>query len=757
MTDLGGPGTGPLTSHSQRYSPQGLLLRYARGRARVFLHRQLFAFSVSLLMALILSPLAGAAAFGLHMLGDTLDTLYLRKVPGWLQRGASCQRIKRVSTVTAGLHALAVSAAASVPEWLGHLVPLPSLEDHGDPLLALGLLTALALNAGLVLPFHRPAAAVRLAVYALAPLALLALHQLHDPATTGGNQLHLAGLAVLYSAVAWALHFASRNFSATRANLLAQALQQQALEAANARLKEQRAEARRLALVAEYANDVTRLLDREGRTLWANEAFTRVTGYSLTEAKGKVLGDLIRHPDASADVLAQIGEARQAGRPVRVEILNRGKDGREFWLETNQVPMLDAAGKVDSYIAIERDITAAKLHEQELEQAREAAEEGARAKAEFLANMSHEIRTPMNGVVGMAQLLQDTPLDEDQQLYTSTILNSAQTLLALINDVLDLSKLDAGEVTLACTDFDLRRCFEETLRLLQPQAAQKGLALELEFGEGLPRRLHGDDRRLRQILLNLAGNAIKFTDAGNVTVTVSGAPAADGRIGLSFSVADTGIGIREEMLSRVFERFAQADATISRRFGGTGLGLTISHRLAEAMGGGISVVSEAGQGSCFTVELPMRAALGAGAQAAGASARTDEAGSQLAGLRVLVAEDNQVNRLLVRKFLETAPVELAFAANGQEAVEQAQTFLPDVIFMDMSMPVMDGLEATRAIRALPLAQPEIVALTANAFDADRDACLAAGMDGFLSKPVSRRDLLARLHRSRDAAEKAATG
>ncbi|EDZ45334.1 sensory box sensor histidine kinase/response regulator [Rhodobacterales bacterium Y4I] len=739
MTDLGGPATGPLTRHSQRYSPEGLLLRYARGRVRVFPHRQAFAFAVSLLMGLILSPLAGAAGFGLHFLGDAIDTLYLRKVPGWLQRGASCRQIRRISTVTAGLHAAAVAAAASVPEWLGHVVPQPSLPDHGDPLLTLGLLTALALNAGLVLPFHRPSAFVRLAVYAVTPLAMLAFLHSQGWERASSPQLHLAGLAMLYAAVGWALYFASRNFDITRANLLAQAQQQEALEAANASLKVQRAEARRLALVAENANDITRLLDREGRTLWANDAFTRVTGYTLAEAKGKLLGDLIRDPDTSLEVLARISEARQAGRPLRVEILNRSKDGRTFWLETNQVPMLDACGRVDSYVAIERDITAAKLHEQELEKARIAAEEGARAKADFLATMSHEIRTPMNGVIGMAQLLRDSGLNEEQELYAGAILSSADTLLALINDVLDVSKMDAEGVSLSCTDFDPRACFEDTMRLLKAQAEAKGLDLLLDIKACVPARLHGDDRRIRQILLNLAGNAIKFTERGQVQVTLDAEPAGQGT-GLVFSVADTGIGIPREMLSKVFERFSQADAAISRRFGGTGLGLAISRRLAEAMGGSISVASDLGIGSCFTVRLhldPPRAKPAAAPDAA------PQAGSiaALEGLRVLVAEDNAVNRVLLEKFLQPTPAEVVFAQNGREAVAQFEAFAPDIILMDMSMPEMDGLDATRAIRARAQTQPAIVALTANAFDSDREACLAAGMDEFMSKPVNRGKLL----------------
>jgi CheY-like chemotaxis protein len=357
--------------------------------------------------------------------------------------------------------------------------------------------------------------------------------------------------------------------------------------------------------------------------------------------------------------------------------------------------------------------------------------------------MSHEIRTPMNGVIGMAQLLRDSGLSKEQALYADTILNSADMLLGLINDVLDFSKMDAEEITLSPANFDPRACFETTIRLLQAQADAKALELALEIQEDLPLRLCGDDRRIRQILMNLAGNAIKFTKQGRVSVALGGTPAAGG-YELTFSVTDSGIGIAEDKLGDVFERFSQADAAISRRFGGTGLGLAISRRLAEAMGGSIAVSSELGKGSCFAVRLLLQDAQ----EEAAAQPEPDAPGDTAAldGLRVLVAEDNAVNRLLVEKFLNTAPVELAFAQDGREAVAQFESFGPDVVLMDMSMPEMDGLEATRAIRALARPQPVIVALTANALDSDRKACLAAGMDDFMSKPISKPRLLALLAR-----------
>ena len=731
------PRISSLAQHHERYSQDGLFRRYVRGQVRIFWPRLAFIALVSLMMVVFASVVAGLVAFLVAGTVEVIDGTFMRYAQRKLKAGAPSRGLRRISAVTGFLQSCGMFLSTASPYWVGSLIGETNLAEI-DPLFAISVLAGAAINAGLLMPYNRLATVARLSVYMLAPYVLM---------FSGDNllsqmefQLRLGGLLILDGTLFWYLHFVNRSFSRTRSMLLTQALQQQELESAYQRLLEQQVEAKRLALVARHANDSVLLIDENNKVKWVNEAFTRLTGYGFDEILDREPGDLLNHPDTDPDALDQILEGRRKAQPFRMEILNRHKDGRDIWLETNQVPIRGDQGGEMSYIAIERDITAAKQNAQQLEEARQAAEEGSRAKSDFLATMSHEIRTPMNGVIGMAQLLEETDLDTDQKLYANTILSSAKTLLALINDILDLSKLDAGQISINPCDFDLHQCVDETIRLLRTQAEAKGLTLDVERDADLPRYLNGDDHRLRQILNNLVGNAIKFTEQGRVKVTVEAEPTSGGGVLLNCSIIDTGIGIPKEMLTGIFERFSQADAAISRRFGGSGLGLAISRRLAEAMEGRITVTSEIGAGSCFTLALPFALASAADITVAPVPERTGDTG-RLSGLRVLVAEDNRVNRLLIQKFLKQTDLELEFAHDGAEAVDKVKSFEPDIILMDVSMPVMDGLEATRIIRSWGQPQPAIIALTANAFDTDREVCLAAGMNEFVTKPISRTQLL----------------
>ena len=374
-----------------------------------------------------------------------------------------------------------------------------------------------------------------------------------------------------------------------------------------------------------------------------------------------------------------------------------------------------------------------------LSQARRDAESASQAKSAFLANMSHEIRTPFHGLMGMLSLLRETGLTARQVDYLRTATESADHLLAILNDILDMSQLESGRLTLAPAPVDLRVLLRDVEALMRPQAAAKSLALHIDADPGVPERVMADATRLKQILFNLLSNAIKFSDRGAVLLDLRARPGSVGGSDggeIEFAVIDTGIGMDEAAMNHLFNRFVQGDNSRSRRHGGTGLGLEISRNLARLMHGDITVTSKPGEGSCFTLRLPLQAVLDTPSHA---SAPTVSTPLRARPLRVLVAEDHPVNRQYLAALLDNMGHEAHFTVNGQEAVAAARTMAFDVVLMDLHMPLMDGVAATRAIRALPEAARStvpIVALTADAFAETRDRCLLAGMNDFLTKPVS---------------------
>ncbi len=471
--------------------------------------------------------------------------------------------------------------------------------------------------------------------------------------------------------------------------------------------------------------------------------------------RGRELTEELGRPVQGFEVFGVKAKARDGQPEERLWTYVR-KDGSHVLVQLTVSAAKDTRGNLIGSVGVAMDHTAVKQYNDQLEAAKERAERADRAKSDFLAVMSHEIRTPMNGVIGMTGLLLDTALDAEQRNLAETIRFSGESLLRLINDILDFSKIEAGQMPLENLDFDLRELVEATLKIMALPAQAKGIAVVGSVAPEMPTRLRGDPGRVRQVLTNLIGNAIKFTSEGQVAVRVTAQEEAEDHVLVRLEVTDTGTGIPLETQARLFQPFVQADSSTSRKFGGTGLGLAICKRLAESMNGGIGVESTPGRGSTFWATMKFSRQTGAAVDSPStplpAAVEVSADPASPVGLRpkarILLAEDNLVNQRVALGNLRHLGYEADVAADGFEALEATARTSYDIILMDCQMPELDGYQVTREIRQRERKGQHayIIAMTANAMTGDREKCLAAGMDDYISKPLDRAELRAALQR-----------
>ena len=501
----------------------------------------------------------------------------------------------------------------------------------------------------------------------------------------------------------------------------------------------------RYRFLAEHAPDMISRIKPEGEIMYLSPSCERVFGYTVEEHLKLTPMDMC-HPDdlpAVGEAIVGMVERRQTRLDKPLCYRAKHKDGHWIWVEANPILILDERGEPLEFVDIVRDVTEKKLFEAELKAARAEAEAAAAAKSTFLANMSHELRTPLTSIIGFARLMQERQkLDPETAHYAKRISDASDALLAIINDVLDFSKLEAGQVSLESLPLSLQRLLDETTGLIAIQAEAKGLEIRTRLDPQAPELITGDVARMRQVLLNFLSNAVKFTAEGSVTVTSTWRETAEGPR-LRISVADTGSGIDPDKVGRLFQRFSQADVSINRTHGGTGLGLAISKAIVTLMDGDIGVESDGRHGSTFWFEIPATPAMSQAVEAADAIST-----QECPALSILVVDDTSVNRELVRLMLEPLGLRIEEAGGGAEAVQAAMSTPYDLILMDVRMPGVDGLEATRVIRGASLANRStpIIALTADVQPENTAACRAAGMNDVLAKPIVPHQLLAAIVR-----------
>ncbi|HEY4196381.1 MAG TPA: ATP-binding protein, partial [Mucilaginibacter sp.] len=481
--------------------------------------------------------------------------------------------------------------------------------------------------------------------------------------------------------------------------------------------------------------------DKNGKVEWVNKAFESITGYTIEDAQGKPLGDVLKGELTDISVIQKSRELSKNKQSFEVDLLVYRKDGQPLWISVINSVILDTQGKVEKYIEVIIDITAKKKAEIELIAAKEEALQLSRAKDMFISVMSHEIRTPLNAVIGMSHLLLDDNPVEIQKENLGILRFSAENLMTLINNVLDFTKIETGNIELEKTSINLHELVQSIAHSMRFTANEKDIYLKYNIDDAIPDTVIGDSTRICQVLLNLVGNALKFTETGGVTISLSVTEQTAKDVKIRFAVTDTGIGIAADKINTIFESFKQAESDTSRKYGGTGLGLAITKRLIELHDARINVDSVPGQGSTFWFTIKFDK----GHIHADNNNNNVETGLQL---NILVVDDNQINRLLINKVLGKWGATVDFAENGLEAVSKIETRQDcDVVLMDIHMPVMGGLEATEIIRAKSdpyFQQLPIIALTASMLNSEVNEIVRAGMNDYILKPFDPKGLYDKL-------------
>ncbi|MCX6216826.1 PAS domain S-box protein [Spirosoma sp.] len=477
-------------------------------------------------------------------------------------------------------------------------------------------------------------------------------------------------------------------------------------------------------------------VDSEERIVYTNQSFCAMSGYEPDELIGQVATDILLKGQ-NIQFMKEKNESRLKGNVDAYEVSIKNKRGDAMWWLVSGAPLYSQSGQVIGSTGIHLDITKQKQLESELRVAKQEAEHSARVKELFLANMSHEIRTPMNAILNLGQQITKTSLTEHQQFFIGMINTAASNLLVIINDILDFSKIEAGELSLEHINFDLADLIEQAVLVMTHDAEKKGLVISTEVSPGLPPTLLGDPFRINQILLNLIGNSVKFTNAGSVHIQCDSKKVAGNQL-IALSVADTGIGIAPEFLSNLFTKFTQEDGSIGRRYGGSGLGMSITKQLVDLMGGTIDVKSEKNKGTTVTVKLSLP--IGKNENDVNQKQTTPNE-DLLQTKRILLVEDNAMNRLVVTTILKPYGITIVEETNGYNAVERLRKETFDIVLMDVQMPVMDGLEATRITREEISKSLPIIALTASVIRSEKEECFNVGMNDFLAKPFEGKELV----------------